>query len=548
MDGRKEDNLEWWLLRDSGLLSVIENHNRLPSRFVHVTPAAGNYSGQSNGFQNPNLRDSDRFQVNINHPVTPATGNYYSDGFLNPNIGDSDRFQVNINPDLSLYVDLETAFGGMSLSSNQSNNNFPAASSRIGTGMGMGCVSPYGNLNRMEAYGRGYDRNLTMNNGFEGGFGDLNSNGFRVRSNNTGLVDYNLTNNNLNNIYPPTTQDHQRRSLLFSSLEELRGKIPLVVTKDQHSCRVLQKKLEEGKPDDIEMIFSEVKNHVCELMVDQSGNYLVQKLFQVCNPQQMTELLAFVIRDQCRLMAICLDMHGTRAVQTMLRHLTTVEQRAVVVAALRHITVTLTKSVNGYHVIQHCVKFFSNEEKKQILNVVADNCVDIATDRSGCCVLQHCVENADAQSRERLVAEITVNALVLSEHPYGNYVVQNILGLRIPHYRSEIVRQLAGRFVHLSMNKYGSNVVEKCLKECSSSSGESEARIIIEEIVSSPNFLMVLQDPFGNYVVQSALAVSKGALRFALVNIINMHYPSLHSHPHGKRVLAKTTRTGNKLI
>ncbi|XP_031107057.1 pumilio homolog 12-like [Ipomoea triloba] len=533
MDGRKEDNLEWWLLRDSGLLSsVIENHNWLPSRFV--APAAGNSTGQllslpqnqsalfRNGFQNPNLGNRDRFQVNIN-----------------PNLGDRDRFQLNINPDL----DLEMAFGRMSLSSNQSggyrnNNNFPA-SSRVGMGIGMGCVSPYGNLNRMEAYGRGYDRNLAINNGFEG-FGDLNSNrnGFRVRSN-AGLVDYNLASNNnsLNNIYPPTTQE--RRSL-FSSLEELRGKIPLV-TKDQHSCRVLQKKLEEGKPEDIEMIFLEVKNDVCELMVDQSGNYLIQKLFQVCNPQQMTELLALVIRDQCRLLGICHDMHGTRAVQTMLRHLTTVEQRALVLAALRGITVTLTKSVNGYHVIQHCVKFFSNEEKKQILNVVANNCLDIATDRSGCCVLQHCVENADAQSRERLVAEITANALVLSEHPYGNYVVQNILGLRIPHYSSEIVRQLAGSLVHLSMNKYGSNVVEKLLKECD----EIEARVMIEEIVSSPNFLMVLQDPFGNYVVQSALTVSKGPLRYALVNIINMHYASLHSHPHGKRVLAKTR--GNKL-
>lgn len=50
--------------------------------------------------------------------------------------------------------------------------------------------------------------------------------------------------------------------------------------------------------------------------------------------------------------------------QTMLQHLTTKEQRALVVSVLRRITVTLTKSVNGHHVIQHCVKFFSHEEKK----------------------------------------------------------------------------------------------------------------------------------------------------------------------------------------
>lgn len=99
------------------------------------------------------------------------------------------------------------------------------------------------------------------------------------------------------------------RSKIFSSLEELRGKI-FIVAKDQNGCRDLQKILGEGKPEEKEMIFSELKKHVRELMVDQFANYLAQKMFEVGNEEQITELLLLVVNDEHNLMAICLDMHG----------------------------------------------------------------------------------------------------------------------------------------------------------------------------------------------------------------------------------------------
>ena len=54
-----------------------------------------------------------------------------------------------------------------------------------------------------------------------------------------------------------------------------------------------------------------------------------------------------------------------------------------------------------------------------ILDVIADNCVDIATDKSGCCVLQHCVSCAVGETKDRLPTPIIVNSLHLFEHPYG---------------------------------------------------------------------------------------------------------------------------------
>jgi len=49
-------------------------------------------------------------------------------------------------------------------------------------------------------------------------------------------------------------------------LEDLQGEIP-TLCKDQHGCRYLQKKLEEGVPEHRDIIFHETFGHLAELMI-----------------------------------------------------------------------------------------------------------------------------------------------------------------------------------------------------------------------------------------------------------------------------------------
>lgn len=48
-------------------------------------------------------------------------------------------------------------------------------------------------------------------------------------------------------------------------LEDLQGDIP-ALCKDQHGCRYLQKKLEEGSPEHRDIIFRETYAHLSDLM------------------------------------------------------------------------------------------------------------------------------------------------------------------------------------------------------------------------------------------------------------------------------------------
>lgn len=58
-------------------------------------------------------------------------------------------------------------------------------------------------------------------------------------------------------------------------LEELQGEIA-GLCKDQHGCRFLQKKLEEGMPEHRDMIFRETFGHFAELMTG-----MIQYLYRV---------------------------------------------------------------------------------------------------------------------------------------------------------------------------------------------------------------------------------------------------------------------------
>ncbi|KAL6982371.1 hypothetical protein U1Q18_046854 [Sarracenia purpurea var. burkii] len=108
---------------------------------------------------------------------------------------------------------------------------------------------------------------------------------------------------------------------------------------------------------------------------------------------------------------------------------------------------------------------------------MAENCFEIATSQSGYCVLQIC----------------------------SNFVVQHLLELKIPEVTENLLRPLKGSYVSLSCNKYASIVVENCLIKAEE---EQDSQIILE-LLSSPKVSILLVDPFGNFVIQKALSVSK---------------------------------------
>lgn len=58
---------------------------------------------------------------------------------------------------------------------------------------------------------------------------------------------------------------------------------------------------------------------------------------------------------------------------------------------------------------------------QDLVEEIAENCLDLAVDRSGCCLLQHCIPVAQGEQKARLIADVVANAYVLSEHSFGYF-------------------------------------------------------------------------------------------------------------------------------
>ncbi|MCO5612695.1 hypothetical protein L7F22_066964 [Adiantum nelumboides] len=211
--------------------------------------------------------------------------------------------------------------------------------------------------------------------------------------------------------------DAMKQGPYYSSLADIEGRIA-AVAKDQHGCRFLQRKFDEGSREDVQKIFAEVLDDAVDLMVDPFGNYLIQKLLEVCTDDQRSGLLQSVT-NKGELVNVSLNMHGTRAVQKLIETLKSHQHVAIVTASLRTGVVTLIKDLNGNHVIQRCLQHLSNEDNKFIFEAAARNCVEIATHRHGCCVLQRCIDHSTGVARQKLIWEIASNSLQLAQDSFG---------------------------------------------------------------------------------------------------------------------------------
>lgn len=304
------------------------------------------------------------------------------------------------------------------------------------------------------------------------------------------------------------------------------------MSKDQHGCRYMQRKLEDGASGHIEIIFAETCPHIIELMTDPFGNYLCQKLFEHCNDEQRSALIETAAPA---LPAIALNQHGTRALQKMIEHLRTDGQVNTIIQSLAHKVVDLVQDLNGNHVIQKCLQVLGAERCQFIYDSVGEACVIVGTHRHGCCVLQRCIDHAQGYQRNQLVAQITRCAFDLVQDAYGNYVVQYILDLDELNYTRPLCLSFCGKVAALSKQKFSSNVIEKCIRVADLETKST----MINELLIGNELERMLRDSFANYVVQTALDYGDNMHKQRMVDIITPILPAIKQTPHGRRIASK---------
>lgn len=285
-------------------------------------------------------------------------------------------------------------------------------------------------------------------------------------------------------------------------------------------------------------IFEETKEYTVELMTDSFGNYLIQKLLERVTDDQRVELAKIAAP---KMVEISKDPHGTRALQKLIECISTKEEAEIVVKSLQPDTVLLSKDLNGNHVIQKCLQKLNPEDSQFIFDAAGNECGEIATHRHGCCVLQRCLDHGTKTQFKDLCEKLLKYIDMLTFDPFGNYVVQYIISKETERndydYTYKIVNQLKPRFTELSVHKFGSNVVEKVLRT------PVVSETIINELINegSAEVQALLNDSFGNYVLQTALDISRDTNPYMYKKLVDLVTPllvgNIRNTPHGKRIM-----------
>jgi hypothetical protein len=319
-----------------------------------------------------------------------------------------------------------------------------------------------------------------------------------------------------------------------AKLDDFIGQI-YSLCKDQHGCRFLQKQLDIDAAN-ATPIFEETQMHIVELMIDPFGNYLVQKLLEKVNDE---ERITLVKNATPEFISIALDPHGTRALQKLVEFVNSEVEAKLIVKALSNDVVLLSRDLNGNHVIQKCLHRLKPEDSQFIFDAADEHCLEIATHRHGCCVLQRCLDHGSQEQCKKLSEIIAKHTIELSSDAYGNYVVQYVLAKNDKDIITEIVKAIKGDFISLCLQKFGSNVIEKCFKST------THAPELIDELLNNENELLkLLNDPYGNYVIQTALNVAEEVQFEQLSLSLKPLLPQVKNTPHGRRILSRLQPNG----
>lgn len=344
-------------------------------------------------------------------------------------------------------------------------------------------------------------------------------------------------------------------------LRELLGHVRRL-SRDQVGCRLLQQALDEEGDSAATAILTEGLSFWGEAMVDPFGNYLFQKILEKIT---LSERILLIKTVSPRLVNASLNLHGTRSVQKVvelcaidetIEGKSKVSQKAkkgfsslnetaaeILTKALTPAAARLCIDSHGNHVIQRILLKLPYQYSQFVFEAVANSVGDVARHRHGCCVIQRCLDSQPSAARSNLVNKIVEKSLELMQDAYGNYVVQYVLDVCSDEDVHAVCESVVGKVSLLAIQKFSSNVMEKCLERCTDKVRES----YLEELSDQERIRELMMDPFGNYVIQRALAVASHTQALKLVDAMRPHLMSasgggIRNTAGGRRILAKIER------
>ncbi|KAM3141390.1 hypothetical protein pb186bvf_006508 [Paramecium bursaria] len=224
----------------------------------------------------------------------------------------------------------------------------------------------------------------------------------------------------IQNLLDYGTQD-QRLKIIQSLITSMQ-----VLAFNTYGCRVVQKSLQLAQGTQLfSQIFDQIKSKVKELVIDQNGNHVVQKIIQLDGPKFSDWIIEGV---QGQVKQLSRNSFGCRIIQKAIQ-MSKQDRLVYIFDEILAMAQELCISQYGNYIIQELLT--QKYIKDQIQSLILSKFEELSINKFGSNVVDKAIQCSENNFKRKIMAKLIRQSqgqivfVQLSNDPYGNYVVQN---------------------------------------------------------------------------------------------------------------------------
>jgi hypothetical protein len=233
---------------------------------------------------------------------------------------------------------------------------------------------------------------------------------------------------------------------------------------------------------------------------------------------------------------LCKDQHGCRYLQKKLEDRQPDQVHMIWLETNQHVIELMTDPFGNY-LCQKLLEYCNDDERTVLIENASHDLVRIALNQHGTRALQKMIEFISTPGQIQTIIEALRHRVVeLIQDLNGNHVIQKCLNKLSPHDAQFIFDAVGVHCVDVGTHRHGCCVLQRCIDHAS---GDQKAWLI-RQISNNANVLV--QDPFGNYVVQYILDLGEPLFTEPLVAMFQGRVGQLSKQKFSSNVIEKCLR------
>ncbi|KAI9053933.1 hypothetical protein LZ554_002877 [Drepanopeziza brunnea f. sp. 'monogermtubi'] len=234
--------------------------------------------------------------------------------------------------------------------------------------------------------------------------------------------------------------------------------------------------------------------------------------------------------------ALCKDQHGCRYLQKKLEDRNPDQVHMIWLETNQHVIELMTDPFGNY-LCQKLLEYCNDDERTVLIENASHDLVRIALNQHGTRALQKMIEFISTPGQIQTIIEALRHRVVeLIQDLNGNHVIQKCLNKLSSTDAQFIFDAVGTHCVDVGTHRHGCCVLQRCIDHAS---GEQKAWLIRQ---ISNNAYVLVQDPFGNYVVQYILDLNEPTFTEPLVAMFQGRVGQLSKQKFSSNVIEKCLR------